>query len=106
MKKSNKLMMAMAIMVSITFATTQVGIARNPNASKFIVASDGKVKLVNDTDKKVNIHTGTGSVTLNPGGGSTSFSCTIGKSIKADGKEIFKVTEKMCGETIKLSSYL
>jgi hypothetical protein len=69
-------------------------------------AGNDKIKLVNDTDKKISIHTGTGSVTLNPGGGSTSFSCTIGKSIKADGKEIFKVTEKMCGETIKPSSYL
>lgn len=99
-------MIALTIMLSISFAATQMGMARNPNASKSIVASDGKVKLVNDTDKKVNIHTGNGSVTLNPGGGSTSFSCTVGKSIKADGKEIFKVTEKMCGETIKLSSYL
>lgn len=99
-------MIALTIMLSIAFASTQIGVAKNPNASKSIASSNDKIKLVNDTDKKINIHTGTGSVTLNPGGGSTSFSCTIGKSIKADGKEIFKVTEKMCGETIKLSSYL
>ena len=106
MKKTNKLLFGFALIASITFVATKVAKATPPKTNSTYAISNGTIKLVNDTDKKLKIHTGTGSVTLNPGGGSTSFTCTPGKSIKADGKEIFKVTDKMCGETIKLSKYL
>lgn len=69
-------------------------------------AGDGNITLLNDTGNKLSVHTGTGTTSLNANGGKTSFSCKVGKSIKVDGKEIFKVTEKMCGETVKLSTYL
>lgn len=69
-------------------------------------ASDGNITLLNDTGNKLSVHTGTGTTSLNANGGKTSFSCKVGKSIKVEGKEVFKVTEKMCGETVKLSAYL
>ena len=69
-------------------------------------AGDGNITLLNDTGNKLSVHTGTGTTSLNANGGKTSFSCKVGKSIKVEGKEIFKVTEKMCGETVKLSTYL
>lgn len=104
MKYTNKFLIGIAIISSFSLASTRIAIAAKAISSKEVNAE--KIKLVNDTEKKVNVHTGTGSVTLNPRGGSTSFTCNPGKAIKADGKEIFKVTEKMCGQTIKLSSYL
>ncbi len=67
-------------------------------------------KLINDTKGPVSIHTGTGFVTLNKGG-STSIGCNVGKEVRfaESGKKgdlIFKIDSKMCGETIKLSSYI
>lgn len=106
MKNSSKLLFGMAMVSAMTLATANVTFAAKPKTSSSKDVNAEKIKLVNDTDKKINIHTGTGSVTLNPRGGSTSFTCDPGKSIKADGKEIFKVTEQMCGQTIKLSAYL
>lgn len=73
-------------------------------ASSF--AGDGNITLLNDTGNKLSVHTSTGTTSLNANGGKTSFSCKVGKSIKVEGKEVFKVTEKMCGETVKLSAYL
>ena len=69
-------------------------------------AGDGNITLLNDTGNKVSVHTGTGTTSLNANGGKTSFSSKLGKYIKVEGKEIFKVTEKICGETVKLSTYL
>jgi hypothetical protein len=69
------------------------------------VVSDN-ITLINDTPNAIKVHTGSGEVTLNPKGGKTSFSCNPGKQIKFDGKVAFKVTEDMCGTTIKLSQYL
>lgn len=71
-----------------------------------VLAGEDNITLLNDTDNKLSVHTGTGSVTLNARGGKTSFSCKVGKSIKVEGKEVFKVKETMCGETVKLSTYL
>jgi hypothetical protein len=70
----------------------------------------GSLKLINDTDGEVSIHTGTGFVTLNKGG-STSITCEEGKEIRmADkgkkGDVIFTVESSMCGKTIKLSAYM
>lgn len=81
----------------------------NNNAADYLMVSnkgDESITLINDTPNKLKIHTGTGEVTLNPRGGKTSFSCTKGKTVKADGVVIFKVSEEMCGKTIKLSEYV
>lgn len=73
----------------------------------YVEANSGDgITLINDTPNKLKIHTGTGEVTLNARGGKTSFSCTKGKTVKADGVVIFKVSEDMCGKTIKLSEYI
>jgi hypothetical protein len=68
-------------------------------------------KLVNDTKEKIRIHTGTGVVTLNNGGGSTSIRCDSNAKIHTapNGTKkdfIFQVDESMCDKTIKLSAYL
>ncbi len=75
------------------------------NMESAVYGNDG-ITLINDTPNQLKIHTGSGEVTLNARGGRTSFSCNIGKSVKADGKVIFKVTAELCGKTIKLSEYL
>ncbi len=64
------------------------------------------ITLINDTPNAIKVHTGSGEVTLNPKGGKTSFSCNPGKQVKCDGVVAFKVTEDMCGTTIKLSQYV
>lgn len=68
-------------------------------------------KLVNDTKNDIRIHTGTGVVTLNNGGGSTSIRCNTNAKIHTapNGTKkdfIFQVDESMCDKTIKLSAYL
>ncbi len=78
----------------------------NAQTMRSIGNDEGKITLINDSPNAIKVHTGTGEVTLNPRGGKTSFSCDPGKSIKFDGKVAFKVTEEMCGQTIKLSTYL
>lgn len=65
------------------------------------------IKLINDTGKKVSIHTGSGFVSLNKGG-STSITCNKGKEVRwADsgkkGAVIFKIGSEHCGKTLKLS---
>ncbi|MES2480021.1 MAG: hypothetical protein V4561_13115 [Bacteroidota bacterium] len=81
--------------------------ATNSSDSICIANSGGdNITLINDTPNKLKIHTGTGEVTLNARGGRTSFSCSVGKTVKADGTVIFKVSEDMCGKTIKLSEYI
>jgi hypothetical protein len=68
-------------------------------------------KLVNDTKEDIRIHTGTGVVTLNKGGGSTSIRCDSNAKIHTapNGNKkdfIFQVDDTMCDKTIKLSAYL
>lgn len=70
----------------------------------------GSLKILNDTDGDVQIHTGSGFVEINKGS-STSVSCEIGRVISlADrGKkkeELFTVDDSMCGKTVRLSKYL
>lgn len=66
--------------------------------------------LINDTKEKVSIHTGSGFVSLNKGS-KTSITCKVGKEVRwaESGKKkdlIFKITNEMCGKTIKLSKQL
>jgi len=76
------------------------------NNVELLSTSGGKITLINDTSEKLSIHTGTGSVSLNPRGGKTSFSCNIGEKVKVDGDVIFTIDEDFCGETVYLSEYL
>jgi len=94
------MVLALALVITPTVATANA----DTKIEKEI--EGGKVTLINDTDKKVSVHTGSGSVSLNPNGGKTSFSCDTGKSVKVDGDVIFKNTSDFCGETVKLSDYL
>ncbi len=69
------------------------------------------MKIVNDTDEDIRIHTGSGVVTLTRRGGSTSITCKAGTKIHTapDGVKkdlIFTVEDSMCGTTVKLSEYL
>ena len=68
--------------------------------------SGGKITLINDTSEKLSVHTGSGSVSLNPRGGRTSFSCNTGKKVKVNGNVVFTINDSHRGETIKLSTYL
>lgn len=66
--------------------------------------------LINDTKEKINIHTGSGFVTLNKGS-KTSISCKAGKEVRwankgKKGDVIFKIKNDMCGKTIKLSKLI
>lgn len=68
-------------------------------------------KLVNDTNQKMRIHTGSGVVSLNKRGGSTSITCRPGRKVYtaprgSKDKFLFKVTSSMCGKTVKLSKYM
>lgn len=66
--------------------------------------------LINDTKDKVSIHTGSGFVSLNKGA-KTSIGCNAGKEVRwgNEGKKgdvIFKITDDMCGKTLKLSDLM
>lgn len=70
----------------------------------------GNVKIINDTDSDVQIHTGSGFVEINKTS-STSISCEAGKEIRlaSKGKKgdvLFVIDDSMCGKVVKLSKYL
>lgn len=72
-------------------------------------AMSSSFTLINDTKEAVSIHTGSGFTTLNKGS-KTSISCNVGKEVRWAEKGakkglIFKITNDMCGKTIKLSQY-
>ena len=76
-----------------------------------IESKGGSIKIVNDTDEDLYIHTGSGHVKLYHGGGSTSVRCESGRKIShSNGSRatdlIFEIESSMCGKTIKLSEYL
>jgi hypothetical protein len=89
---------AMFIGVSSAFATGNLNLA------------GGSVKIINDSDGDVQIHTGSGFVEINRTQ-STSVSCEPGKviSLAEKGKKkgpLFTIEESMCGKVVKLSKYL
>lgn len=100
-----KIILAIAFVGAFTFSFAGNGEGEDPKVET-VEFKGGKLTILNDTDTKYRIHTGFGETTLNPRGGKTSVTCSPGKTVKADGKAIFKVTDDMCGETIKLSDYL
>lgn len=85
------------------------GIPSTPTSTSEIAIA-ASFTLLNDTKEAVSIHTGTGFVTLNKGS-KTSVGCHVGKEVRfaESGKKgdlIFKITDDMCGKTIKLSNYI
>ena len=58
-----------AIVISFT-VTSEIANISNPIAGEHSHAITGKkITLINDTAKKLKVHTGSGSVSLNPRGG-------------------------------------
>lgn len=103
-----KVMLFLCLVVLTSFGTvTKSNEAPKPTFEKAVSSS---FSLINDTKDKVSIHTGTGFVSLNKGA-KTSISCAAGKEVRwADsgkkGDIIFKITEDMCGKTLKLSDLM
>ncbi len=102
-------LLLMAVFCLSAFSTIEQPTSKTPELSIDTVTF-ASFSLVNDTKEKVSIHTGSGFVSLNKGS-KTSITCNSGKEVRwADsGKKkdvIFKITDAMCGKTIKLSEYL
>ena len=105
-----KVILLFAAVISLSFANATGGNEEVKYANATEAPVVNSFKLINDTKRQVSIHTGTGFVTLNKGG-STSVGCNIGKEVRfaESGKKgdlIFKIESSMCGQTIKLSSYV
>jgi RNase P/RNase MRP subunit p29 len=100
-----KLMFGALLLGGLSMSFTTFNTESNDRIES-VETKGGSITLINDTSNKLRIHTGSGETTLNPRGGKTRFTCNPGKSVKADGKVIFKVTDAMCGTTIKLSKYM
>lgn len=106
MKKITFLAVAVAFLGMCSF-TNHV----NPEVNKVVYSQGGSVKIINDTDNDIRIHTGSGVVSLNANGGSTSISCNPGTKIYTapNGTKkdfIFEIEDSMCDKTVKLSKYL
>lgn len=107
MKKTIIMLAAIAVFsTSAIFANNQFAVLESTVKSSV----GGNVKIINDTDGDVQIHTGSGFVELNRTA-STSVSCEAGKEIRRankgkKGDVIFVIDEAMCGKTVKLSKYL
>ncbi|RXR20931.1 hypothetical protein EQG63_03060 [Flavobacterium amnicola] len=103
-----KIVLILSVIVLSSFGSRMMNPSENTVATEVITG--GSVSLINDTNDKVSIHTGTGFVSLNKGA-KTSIGCNVGEEVRwADnGKKahvIFTITEKMCGKTFKLSELM
>jgi hypothetical protein len=106
MKKSILMMGAL-----ITFTIGGFTLGTPVKTNTIIYGVNSSVKILNDTDNEIKIHTGSGVVTLNANGGSTSISCNVGTKIYTapNGSKkdlIFEIDDTMCDKTVKLSKYL
>lgn len=66
--------------------------------------------LMNDVNQKVSINTDNGSIHLF-NGSTTRINCSIGNDItwgnkSREGEVIFKITDNMCGNVVKLSDLI
>lgn len=100
------------IIVTFVFSTTAVFAASDFGVFETSVnySADSSFKILNDTGKDIQIHTGSGVVEINKGS-STSVTCEAGREIRQankgkKGEVIFVVDDSMCGKTVKLSKYL
>ena len=103
-----KTIIAALAMVSLTAFTTPK--KKHVAVNETVVTVGSSFSLVNDTKEKVSIYTGTGFVSLNKGS-KTSITCKIGKEVrwaKSGRKDdvIFKIEDKHCGKTLKLSKLI
>lgn len=100
-----KVILAGLVLAALNLSFTENTMSDSP-ITESVSSTGGKITLINDTSDKLSVHTGSGSVSLNPRGGKTSFSCNIGKKVKVDGDVIFTIDDDHCGETIYLSDYV
>jgi len=103
-----KIVLVFCLVVLSSFGS----LTTNPSEKVVVteVMTSGSFSLINDTNDKVSIHTGTGFVSLNKGA-KTSIGCNVGEEVKwADnGKKahvLFVITANMCGKTFKLSELM
>ena len=100
-----KIILVAALFAGVSMSFTEAKVIET-NSIVLEGVSGGKITLINDTSEKLSVHTGSGSVSLNPRGGKTSFSCNIGKKVKVNGDVVFTISDKHCDETVYLSEYL
>jgi len=101
------------VVLSICFFSAFTPIKQSESSTPNCEVSEVSVSsftLINDTKEKVNIHTGSGFVTLNKGS-KTTINCKVGKEVrwaKSGMKKdvIFKIKSDMCGKTLKLSKLM
>jgi hypothetical protein len=103
-----KIVLILSVVVFSSFGSSIMSPAENVVATEVI--SNGSFSLINDTNDKVSIYTGSGFVSLNKGA-KTSIGCKVGEDVlwADNGKKahvIFTITEKMCGKTFKLSELM
>jgi hypothetical protein len=102
-------LLMMAFMMS--FSSNQDATTTNNSIEiEATVAPKGSFKILNDTGSKLQIHTGSGIVTLN-NGSSTSVTCNTSKKVytASSGTKdefLFKIESSMCGNTVRLSDYM
>jgi predicted S18 family serine protease len=99
------------ILTVILLFVSAVAFANNNSAEvSNMIINTASVKIINDTDADVEIHTGSGFVEINKTS-STSISCEAGKEIRLankgkKGDVLFVIDDSMCGKTVKLSKYM
>lgn len=100
------------IIFVFVFSISAVLAGASADVSETVVnySTNSSFKILNDTGKDVQIHTGSGFIELNKGS-STSVTCDVGREIRQatkgkKGEIIFVVDDSMCGKTVKLSKYL
>lgn len=103
--KKIALLFALVLLSSFTVLIKDANTQRKTN----LITVESSFTLINDSDGKITIHTGTGIVSLNKGS-KTSIGCNVGKEVcrAENGKKrdlIFKITADMCGKTFKLSDF-
>ncbi len=99
------------VLASSTLTMVNYAVGTPVKTTEMVYGVNSSVKIVNDTDNDIKIHTGSGVVSLNANGGSTSISCNAGTKIYTapNGSKkdfIFEIDESMCDKTVKLSKYL
>lgn len=103
--------MILIVVAASTFVMANFAIGTPVPSNEMLFGINSSVKILNDTDNELKIHTGSGVVTLNANGGSTSISCNVGTKIYTapNGSKkdlIFEIDESMCDKTVKLSKYI
>lgn len=99
-----KIIMAVALVGAFTVSFAGLGEGENPKVET-AEYKGGKLTIKNDLSKAVRVHTGFGETTMTKGA-STTVTCSPGKTVKVEGKVVFKVTSDMCGTTVNLSDHM